>query len=295
LATKSRAPPIEIAAPFLFLALWSGGYVVAKIAILDVTPVTLVVLRFAITLVLFLAVALALSAPWPSRHALVPIATTGLLIQGCYFLGSFLAFGQGIAAGALALIMALQPILTACVAGPLLGERVRPPQWLGLALGLVGVVLVLQSKLAQGYGTLAGVGFGLFGLAAITVGTLFQKRHCPQFDLWTGGVIQFAAATLLALPVALLLETPRLEPTPRLAWALGYLVIGNSLIATSMLNLMIRRGEASRITSLLYLVPGGAALLAWPVLGETMTPPALVGLAIGAAGVALVLRTRPSR
>jgi drug/metabolite transporter (DMT)-like permease len=273
------------------LAFWSGGYVAAKLAIAHSTPITLVAVRFAITLAIFALLAVALRARWPRWPGeAVPIAVTGLLIQGAYFTFSYLAFADGIAAAALALLLALQPVVTACLAGPLLGERVRRSQWAGLALGVVGVVLVLASKLAAGAGTALGIGWGVLALAAMTLGTIYQKRACPPFDLWAGGTIQFAAATALTVPAALLLETPRLEPAGPLLGALAYLVLANSVVATSLLNLMIARGEAARVTSLFFLVPGGAALLAWAVLGETLTPTAALGLGIGAAGVALVMR-----
>ena len=226
---------------------------------------------------------------------MLPIAVSGLLIQGFYFTGSYLSFARGMAAGPMALLLALQPVLTACVAGRLLGERVTPRQWIGLVLGFLGVALVLGTKLAAGIGTPGAVFWAIGALLAITVGTLFQKRFCPVFDLWTGGVIQFAAAAAFAIPAALLLETPRIVWTPTFGWAFAYLVLGNSIVAVSLFNLMIRRGEAARVTSLLYLVPGGAALLAWLLLGETMSGLALLGLLVGAGGVALVLaRRRPT-
>lgn len=286
----------ERAAPLLFLCLWSGGYVAARTAVQFCPPITLVAVRFALTLLIFLAVALALRAPWPRRwEEALPIAVSGLLIQGFYFTGSYLSFARGMAAGPMALLLALQPVLTACVAGRLLGERVTPRQWIGLVLGFFGVTLVLGTKLAAGVGTPGAVFWAIMALLAITIGTLFQKRFCPVFDLWTGGVIQFAAASAFAIPAALLLETPRIVWTPTFGWAFAYLVLGNSIVAVSLLNLMIRRGEAARVTSLLYLVPGGAALLAWLLLGETMSGLALLGLLVGAGGVALVLaRRRPA-
>ncbi len=286
----------ERAAPLLFLCLWSGGYVAARIAVHFCPPITLVAVRFVITLLIFLGLALALRAPWPRRwRDVLPIAVSGLLIQGFYFTGTYLSFARGMAAGPMALLLALQPVLTACVAAPLLGERVGPRQWLGLVLGLLGVALVLGTKLAAGVGTPAAVAWASVALVAITAGTLFQKRFCPVFDLWTGGVVQFLAAAAFAVPAALLLEAPEIAWTPAFGVALAYLVLGNSVVAISLLNLMIRKGEAARVTSLLYLVPGGAALLAWLLLGETMTGLALLGLLVGAGGVALVLaRRRPA-
>lgn len=288
---RTAAGAIDRVAPFLFMCLWSGGYVGAKFTVRDATPIAAVSLRFALATLLFLAIAALVRAPWPrTRREVAAIAVCGLLIQGLCFSFNYLAFAAGVGAGAMALIMALQPILTACVAGPLLGERVRPLQWLGLILGLVGVTLVLQNKLAQGVGTLTGIVWGVCGLAAITVGTLFQKRVCPRFDLWTGGVIQYAAAVAFTTPLALLVEDPFIRWTPGFIGSLAYLLVGNSLIAVSLFNLMIHKGEAARVTSLLFLVPGGAAFLGWLLLGETFTGTALLGLVVGAAGVGLVLR-----
>ena len=288
---SSSIDPIDRLAPFVFLTLWSGGYSAAKIAIVYCTPLTLVAVRFCITCAVFVVITCLTRAPWPRRpQDVIAIAACGLMIQALYFSCTYLAFDTGMGAAALALLMALQPIITACIAGPLLGERVRLIQWVGLALGFIGVTLVIAQKLGEGNGTLLGLLFALFGLLSITGGTLFQKRFVPHFNLWTGGVIQSATAALFCLPLALLVEDPRIAlETPFFA-AMTYLVLGNSVIAVTLLNLMIRKGEASRVASLLYLVPGGAALIAWLVIGETMTLLAFMGLVVGASGVALVMR-----
>jgi drug/metabolite transporter (DMT)-like permease len=280
---------VERAAPFVFLFLWSGGYVAARLGIVDSTPVTLVAIRFVLAAFLFVLIASLLGARWPRGRQLFWIAVVGLLNQGVYFICAYLAFGQGIGAGTAALINALQPVLTACVALPLLGERVRPWQWLGLVLGLSGVTCVIWNKLALGFGTPLGVAWGFATVLAVTIGTLIQKRFCPVFDLWSGGAVQYLAAASLSVLVAPLAETPAVNLTPTFLGVMAYLVIGNSVIAVSLMNLMIRKGEAARVTSLLYLVPGGAALLAWPILGETFSPLALLGLVTAGTGVWLVM------
>lgn len=291
---RIELPPkgiVERAAPTLFLIFWSSGFVAAKAGLEGAAPLTFLSLRFLIVTVLMLAIALALRAPWPRtwtevRHLVV----LGLVIQAVYFSCSYLAFGAGITAGGLALIVGMQPVLTAVVAVPLLGERFRPIQLLGLALGVAGIVLVLSQKLAAGVGTMAGVGFAVLALVAITGGTLYQKRFCPRFDLWTGGTIQFATAALVVSLAALLFEDNTVTWTPAFAAGLGYLVLVSSIVSIALLNLMLRRGEASRVATLFFLVPPGAALFAWLLLGESLGPLALAGMAIATTGVALVMR-----
>ena len=280
---------VERCAPFVFLVLWSGGYVAARLGIVDCTPVTLVAIRFTLSTALFLVIAGLIRATWPKGPQFWWVALVGLMNQGLYFVFAYLAFGQGIGAGAMALINALQPVLTACVAGPLLGERVRSWQWIGLILGFAGVTLVIWNKLALGFGTTTGVLFGCACVLSITIGTLIQKRFCPRFDLWAGGAVQYLAAAAFSIVAALLHEVPQVHWTPSFIGVMAYLVIGNSLIAVTLMNLMIRKGEAARVTSLLYLVPGGAALMAWPILGETFTPLALAGLVTAAIGVWLAM------
>jgi drug/metabolite transporter (DMT)-like permease len=280
---------VERTAPFLFLFLWSGGYVAGRIGIVDSTPVTLVAIRFVLAAAIFVGIARLLGARWPRGRQLFWVALVGLLNQGVYFVCAYLAFGQGIGAGTAALINALQPVITACVAMPLLGERVRARQWLGLAFGFSGVILVIWNKLALGLGTPLGVAWGCATVLAVTVGTLIQKRFCPVFNLWSGGAVQYLAAATFSVAMALLAERPSVHLTPTFLGVMAYLVIGNSVIAVSLMNLMIRKGEAARVTSLLYLVPGGAAAMAWPILGETFSPLAMAGMAAAALGIWLVM------
>ncbi|MCB1990817.1 MAG: DMT family transporter [Geminicoccaceae bacterium] len=294
LDARTNLPPkglVERAAPTLFLIFWSSGFVAAKAGLEGAAPLTFLSLRFSIVTALMLAIALVLRAPWPSTRAeLRHLVVLGLVIQAIYFGCSYLAFGAGITAGGLALIVGMQPVLTAVVAVPLLGERFRPVQLLGLALGVAGTALVLHEKLAAGVGTVAGVVISLMALVAITGGTLYQKRFCPRFDLWTGGTIQFATAAIVVSLAALLFEDNTVTWTPAFAAGLGYLVLVSSIVSIALLNLMLRRGEASRVATLFFLVPPGAALVAWLLLGESFGPLALVGMAVATTGVALVMR-----
>lgn len=288
--------PIERAAPALFLLFWSSGFVAAKLGLEGAEPITFLALRFCIVTVLLLAIALLMGAPWPRRPDVIGhILVTGLIMQAVYFGAAYLAFDAGVTAGGLALIVGMQPVVTAVLAAPLLGERVTPLKVLGLVLGVAGIVLVLAEKLAAGLGTPFGIGVAVLALFSITCGTLYQKRFCPRFDLWTGGTLQFAIAALATTVVALVFEDNSISWTPAFGWALAYLVLINSIVAIALLNLMLRRGEAGRVASLFFLVPPGAALVAWLVLGETLGLTALFGMAVATVGVALVVRRASGR
>ncbi len=172
----------------------------------------------------------------------------------------------------------------------LLDERVTPRQWAGLGLGLLGVTLVLARKLGQGSGDALGSLACVAALFGITLGTLYQKRHCAGMDLRTGGVVQFAAACLATAPLALLFEDTRIAWSGEFVFALLWLVLVLSLGAVSLLYVLIRRGAAAQIASLFFLVPPCTALIAWPLFGETLGPVALIGMVLTAVGVALASR-----
>lgn len=234
--------------------------------------------------------ALAMRAPWPrSRTETGHIAVAGLLVHAGYLAGVFGAIHQGVAAGVMALIAGLQPVLTAIAAGPLLGERVRARQWLGLALGLVGVALVVQHRLRLDGASIAGYLLAAMALASITVGTVYQKRFCSHMDLRSGGVIQFASAALAMAVCAPFFETMVVHWTPQFIAALAWLVLVLSLGAITLLYLLIRRGAASRVSSLFYLVPPTTALMAYFLFGERLTGLALAGMVLTVIGVGLVV------
>jgi drug/metabolite transporter (DMT)-like permease len=286
-----REERIAAAAPFLFVLFWSSGFVAAKGGLQGAPPLTFLALRFALVTAIMLAAALLLRSRWPrSRRELAHLAVTGLLMQAAYFASTYEAFAAGIGAGTLALILGLQPLVTACVAGPFLGERVGGRQWLGLLLGILGVALVLADKLFLGVGTGGGILWGFVALVAITAGTLYQKRLGAGFDIWSGGFVQYGLAAAVVAAAAVLLEPVHVRWSPTFALSLAYLVVLNSVVAIGLLTLMIRRGQASRVTSLFFLVPPGAAAIAWAVLGEQLSALQLLGMAVAAAGVALVMR-----
>jgi drug/metabolite transporter (DMT)-like permease len=289
----SRSIPLgswAIAAmPGVFVLLWSTGFIGAKFGLPYAEPMTFLVLRFAIVTVLLCVFAGLTSAPWPkSWREAGHIAMAGLLLQAVYLGGVFASIYHGVPAGISALIVGIQPLLVAAAAGPVLGETVTRRQWLGLVLGLGGVILVVWTKLGIGIGTPWGYALSVIALIGITVGTLYQKRYCPGIDLRSGTAIQFAATTVVLVPFALLFETRQVQWTGEFLFALGWLCIVLSLGAITLLFLLIRRGAASKVSSLFFLVPPCTALVAWPLFGEQLSILALIGMAATMLGVALV-------
>ena len=277
--------------PAIFVVLWATGFIASKAGLPFAEPMTFLMARFAMVTAAMLVVAIVVRAPWPASWGEVGhIAMVGLLMHGCYLGGVFAAIFHGMPSGLTALFVGLQPVLTATIVGPLLGDRVSKRQWLGLVLGLAGVALVLWNKLAIDSAGLAAIGFAVLALLGITFGTLYQKRFCAFVDLRTGAVIQYAAAVLAVSVFAVGFETMHIEWTPQFIAALAWLSLPLSLGAVSLLYVLIRRGAAAKVASLFYLVPPVTALMAWVLFGETLGPVALAGMAVTAAGVALVQR-----
>ena len=284
----SRNPALASLVPLLFVVLWSTGFIGAKLGLPDCEPLTLLTLRYAAVLVLMGAVALATRAPWPATRAQwLHIGMSGLLVHAVYLGGVFTAIRLGLPAGVTALVVGLQPVLTALGAGLFLRERVRATQWAGLALGLAGVVLVVAHKVAGSGGPAAATLLvpAVIALVGITAGTLYQKRFCPSFDLRTGSVVQFLPCLVVTVLAAWRTETMVVHWTPAFTFALAWLVLVLSLGAVSLLNVLIRSGSAVNVASLFYLTPPVTALIAWAMFGETLTGLALVGMAVTVFGV----------
>jgi len=287
-----KARSLFIAAmPGLFVLLWSTGFIGAKFGLPFAEPFTFLALRFLLVAGLLAAAAVVSRAPWPRDPAtLGHLVVAGVLVHGVYLGGVFASIHQGVPAGVSALIVGLQPLLTAALAGPLLGERVRPMQWFGLLLGLCGIGLVVANKLGQGMGSPFAMGLSGLALVGMTAGTLYQKRFGGAMDLRTGNAIQFLAAGVVTGAGALLTEGMHIDWTPHFIFALGWLVIVLSLGAISLLLILIREGAASRVASYFYLVPPVTAVEAWLLFDERMGLVALGGMALVVAGVALALR-----
>jgi drug/metabolite transporter (DMT)-like permease len=276
------------AAPGIFVLLWSSGFVFAKLGLAYAEPLTFLSLRM-IGAVALLGIIIAVTRPkWPGGAGMVHSALTGLMVHGLYLGGVYVSIGAGLSAGLAALIVSLQPVLTSTIANRWLGERVIARQWLGLALGLLGVYLILQEKTTVGAATplaWAAVGTALIG---ITIGTLYQKRFGGGMDWRPALAIQYLAAAIPFSLAAFAFETRAVQWTPQFLAALGWLVFVLSIGAIWLFYYLIRRAAATRVVSLFYLVPPVTALMAWSLFGERLAPLALLGMAVCVAGVFLV-------
>lgn len=276
--------------PALFVVIWSSGFIVVKFGVPYAPPLTFLEWRYASAMVLLLPFIWLARAAWPASlvHA-GHIAVAGVLVHAGYLGGVWCAMYLGMPAGLAALIVGLQPVLTA-LAGRWVGERVGIKQWAGLVLGLIGVAMVLANKITLIGLSVGSIALSVMALFSITSGTLYQKRFCPTFDLRTGTFVQYAAAFVVTLPFALLFEDGRVDWTLQMLLALGWSVVGLSFGAIFLLFLLIRRGAATRVVSLFYLTPPTTALMAWAVFGESLSLVAILGMALAVLGVALVVR-----
>ena len=277
--------------PGTFVFLWATGFIGAKYGLPYAQPATFLVYRFILVVALMLPITLALRARWPrSRSQVAHIAIAGILLHGGYLGGVFASIHAGMSAGLSALIVGLQPVLTALAASPLLGERVSGRQWLGLALGFGGVALVIAQRLTVGGLSGVSLGMAMLALVSITAGTVYQKRYCGAFDLRSGAVIQFVAAGLALAPFAAAFEHEPVRWTGEFVFAMVWLVLVLSIGAISLLTLLIRREAAAKVASLFYLVPPVTATIAFFLFGETLRPVVLAGFVLAVVGVALVVR-----
>ena len=274
--------------PGLFVVMWSTGYVVVRLTMPDAGPVRFLVWRFGVAAVLLAVAAVMVRAPWASRTIdYGHLAIVGLLVHGIGLGGVWVALDLGVEAGVAALVMGTQPLLTAALAVSLIGERIDRRMAIGLALGFLGVTLVIHHKLA-GIGDPAGLVAVVIAVVAMTLGVLYQKRRCAHIDLVTGSAVQLAFAGLACLLVAWWIDDRPVEWTLRIYAVLGWSVLVLSIAATLLLYRLLRRGDASRVSGLLYLVPPVTALMAWVVFRETLAPLAIAGMALTVVGVALV-------
>lgn len=276
------------AAPGLFVILWASGFIGAKFGLPYIEPLTFLAIRMT-AVVSLLAIVLAITRPPPpggadAMHSVV----AGMLVHGLYLGGVFVSISQRLPAGLSALVVGLQPALTSTIANRFLGERVTPRQWFGLALGLVGLYLVVADKTAVGDVTALGWAAAIVALVGITIGTLYQKRHGAGIDWRWALVIQYAAAGSAFALGSALFETREVRWTWELAFALAWLTVVLSLGAVWLLYFLIRRSAATRVASLFYLTPPVTALMAFMLFGERLGASALVGMAACAVGVFLV-------
>ena len=290
---QENSPPAWLnATPLLFVLLWSTGFVGAGLAMPHAEPFTFLTLRFASVVPLMALLALVLKSDWPRGTGVFHAFLVGAVIHGIYLGAVFWVVHQGMPAGISALIVGLQPIVTAFGAGWLLGERLTGKHWVGLLLGLFGIVLVLWPRLnLEGSGINAStISVGFLGVFCITAGTLYQKRYATGLNLVTGAVWQYIGAAMATGLVALAIEDLHVTWNRDVIIALAWLVLVLSIGAVSLYMVMIRHGQVTRITAIFYLVPGVAAVITWILFGETLTVVQIAGILICTFAVALATR-----
>jgi drug/metabolite transporter (DMT)-like permease len=273
--------------PALFVVIWATGFIVAGVVSGRADPLTFLVARHGTSAVVFTLLSLAVGVPWPRdprawRDAMV----AGMLLHGFYIGGVFWSVAHGLPAGITALVTGLAPLLTAFLARPLLHERLVGRQWAGIAIGFVGVALIVWPRLRAGHAVPLGPLMVAFGATlSLSLGTLWQKRSKPAMDLRVNAAIQFIGAFVLTLPVAWLLEPAHtFHASAALFAALAWAVLGLSVGGISIMLALLRRGAASRVAPLLYLSPPVAALIAWAAFGEALSGVQLAGMALAVAG-----------
>ena len=277
--------------PALFVLLWCTGYLVVPIAMSDAGPVRFLALRFATAAALLAIAAIVLRAPWARRGLdYVHMAVVGLLLHGMGLGGVWVALDLGVETGVAALVMGTQPLITAGLAIGLIGERIDRRAAAGLGLGFLGVTLVIHHKLA-GVGEPAGLAAVVVAVVSMTIGMLYQKRRCAHIDLVTSTTVQLAFAGAAAFAGAWWIDDRPVEWTVPIFAVLGWSVLVLSIGATLVLYVLLRRGDASRVASLLYLVPPVTAVMAWIGFGETLAALTIGGMVLTATGVALVARS----
>lgn len=285
-------PPIRpgtLAAP-LFVLLWSTGFIGAKYGLPYIEPVTFLTLRFLLVAAALLAWVLLARSAWLTWAQARDAAVIGILLQAVYLGGIYKAIDLGVEAGVSALIVGLQPVLTAFIARQFLGERLTPVQWAGIALGVMGVGLVVMRKLDAGVGDWRGVALCIGSLAGISIASILQKTRAASHPVRSSTLVQFLAALAVLVPLSLGFETREVTWSAELILALSWLVLVMSLGALSLLLFLIRRGAASNVASLFFLVPPTTALMAWGIFGEVLGPAEIAGVAVTTLGVVMVNR-----
>lgn len=284
-------------APTLFVLLWSTGFIGARYGMPYIEPLTFLALRMLFVVVIMAAIALAGGARWPCTNEIGHSLVAGSLVHGLCLGGVFTAISQGVPAGISALIPGLQPIVTSTLANRFVGEKVTGLQWVGLVLGLVGVLLVLHDRSVMLAGSVLGWVASFLSLIGITLGTLYQKRYCGDIDWRTGNLIQYTGAGVLFTLGAFAVETREIHWSGELIFAMAWLVLVLSIVAVALMYWLIRRSAASGFASLFYLVPVVTALLAYVFFDERLDAISILGMIICAGGVTLVNRgtARPAK
>ncbi len=293
MTSATAKPSLETIAPAMFVILWATGFVVSRLLVGHVAPVWFLALRFPAALGFMLVLALWQNAKWPAPALAFHAAVTGAFMHGLYLAPFYWAVAHGMPAGVISLIAGLQPLLTAFLAVPLLGEKVARRHWLGVIVGLLGISLVLLPKLSfalLGGITLLTMALAIFGTASISFGTVYQKKFATGIALSTGGVWQYVGASIIVLLISWVIGDYGFDGSLQAWGALGWAVIVLSIFTVMLLVWLINHGAVSRLSSLMFLVPGVSALMTYVWFDERLSPPQLLGMAVCACAVLVVNR-----
>ena len=276
-------------APIIFVLFWSGGYTFAKLGLAYIDPMTMLAIRYVLAAIILAPLAILFSDRWPtSLNHWSMLALTGFLVQCVYFGFTYLAFKKGINAGTAAVIMSLQPILVAVCLPTRRERQSKFFLWFGLVLGLLGVLLATSSGDTLGPSPFIAIILTIIALAGITIATLFEKSNEIKTDPIVSGLVQYIVGFIVLSPVAFFSEPMEIQWQPELVISLAYLVLANSIISVGIYFMLLQRDDATKLSSLFYLVPPIAMLIAWAVLGEEVTQLATLGFVLSAAGVYMV-------
>lgn len=278
-----------------FVSVWGSGFLATKIGLQHAAPFTFLSLRFAFGVVCLTVMALMLKPRWPaSRGEFGHVLVAGLLMHTVHLGGSHYAQYLGLSAGITAVLLSVQPLLTAVFAGRWMRERLSTVQWSGIAIGLAGVTLIVWHKIDVREATLGALTAVTVSLAGVTAGTLYQRLYCPTVDLRAASLIQFIGNFLVLAPLAWFVEGAAVRWSWSLAGAIVFLVIGASILAVNAFHTLMRRGHATRVTSLIYLTPVFAVALELLMFDVVPSVISLAGIAITCLGVAMVSWSRKS-
>jgi len=286
---------VEWAVPSLFVVLWSTGYIGSKFGAPYAEPFTFLSLRFVLVIAVMGLAILITGARFPTgrgriRHSIV----IGILMHGVYLGGVFFAIAHGMPAGVAALIVGLQPLMTAIAAALGLGEKLSPRTLGALAVGLVGVGFVVGPRFTLSAGGITPMTTVAVVIAviAISCATVYQKRFATDTNLWIGGLLQYTGGLMVALPLALLTEAMVVHWTPTFILTLAWLVLVLSVGAVTLFMILIRAGAVSKLATLFYLVPATTALMGFLFFGENLLPLQIFGMVLASAAVALAGRSK---
>ena len=276
-----------------FVIVWGSGYLASKIGMQYAAPFTFLTLRFGFGITCMLPIVLIARPLWPATRAeLGHVIAAGLLMHAMNLGGSHYTQYLGVSAGITAVLLSVQPLLTALIAARWMGERLSGRQWLGVALGLAGVVIVVWHKIDVREMTLGSLLAVTISLVGVTAGTLYQRIFCPLVDLRVSALVQFIACVLTFAPLAWLIDGFRVNWAWPMFGAIVFLVVGASILAVNALHMLMRHGEATRVTSLVYLTPIFAVVLEFALFHVVPSALSVAGIAVTCLGVALVTWTR---